>query len=199
MKLIVGLGNPGNKYAHTRHNAGFMALDKLASRLNAEAEKKQGQALVRAANAGADRLLLVKPQSYMNLSGDPLWQLMLFYKNAVDDFIVVHDDLDLPLGKMRFRESGGTGGHRGLKFITARLGSDVYDRLKLGIGRPAQPMTAEVYVLQAFSAGEKAILDQVLDQAVEGILYWLTDGCIPAMNRYNAVDFRPPPASGEDG
>ncbi|MCL2120785.1 MAG: aminoacyl-tRNA hydrolase [Clostridiales bacterium] len=187
MKLIVGLGNPGLAYAHTRHNAGFMMIDHLASLWGAGKEKKQGQALVRQASAGADRLLLVKPQAYMNLSGNPVWELIHFYKNNVEDFIIVHDDLDMPLGRMRFKTGGGTGGHKGLKSITASLGSDQYDRLKIGIGRPGL-LTAEAYVLQAFSPEERAILDQVLRIAAEGIFCWLNEGCVQAMNKYNATD-----------
>ena len=188
MLLIVGLGNPGFTYAQTRHNAGFMVVDRLAAILKAGSEKKQGKVLLRQANAGASRLLLVKPQSYMNLSGDALWELISFYKNGVDGLIVVHDDLDIPLGKIRFKSDGGTGGHRGLKSITSRLGSDQYDRLKIGIGRPPVPMTAETYVLQAFSPEEKKTLEKVLEKGAEGILFWLTQGCEQAMNKYNALD-----------
>ena len=108
MKLIMGLGNPGSTYAHTRHNVGFMVVDKMAALFDAGNEKKQGQALVRTANAGSVRLLLVKPQSFMNLSGEPLWELINFYKGGIEDFIIVHDDLDLPLGKLRFKDGGGT-------------------------------------------------------------------------------------------
>ena len=188
MKLIVGLGNPGKPYAYTRHNAGFMLVDKLASRLGAGQEKKQCHALVRTADAGADRILLAKPQLYMNLSGDPLWELINYYKGSVEDFIILHDDLDLPLGRIRFKDSGGTGGHKGLVSITGRLGNDVYDRLKIGIGRPPEGIRADVYVLQAFSAAEKQVLDMTLETAGDGLLYWLTDGCTRAMNKYNAAD-----------
>jgi PTH1 family peptidyl-tRNA hydrolase len=193
MKMIVGLGNPGIGYARTRHNAGFMAVDRLAERLNAGGEKKHGKALVRTANTDADRLLLVKPQAYMNLSGDPLWELMGFYKDKIEDFIIIHDDLDLPLGKLRFKSDGGTGGHKGLKSITARLGSDKYDRLKIGIGRPPEHMATEDYVLQAFSAEEKTILDAVLRTALDGVACWLDEGIVAAMNRFNAEDMRPEP------
>jgi PTH1 family peptidyl-tRNA hydrolase len=190
MKLIVGLGNPGADYARTRHNAGFMAVDRLAEALGAGGEKKQGKALVRTADAGPDRLLLAKPQSYMNLSGDPLWELLNFYKDGIEDFIVVHDDLDLPLGRLRFKSDGGTGGHKGLKSITARLGSDEYDRLKIGIGRPPEFMATEDYVLQAFSAEERAVLDKVLQTVVEGMRCWLAEGVVAAMNCFNADDLR---------
>ena len=189
MKLIVGLGNPGGGYAHTRHNAGFMALDRLAAQLGGAGEKKLGQALVRSLSDGGQRLLLAKPQSYMNLSGGPVWQILVYYKDAIDGIIVVHDDLDLPLGRIRFKSSGGTGGHRGLQSITARLGSDVYDRLKIGIGRPAS-MPAEAYVLQAFADEEKAVLDEVLDEAARGLRFWATEGCTLSMNQFNAVDLR---------
>ncbi|MCL1805734.1 MAG: aminoacyl-tRNA hydrolase [Clostridiales bacterium] len=197
MKLIFGLGNPGVEYARTRHNAGFMTVDRLAETLSAGGEKKHGKALVRTADAGAGRLLLAKPQSYMNLSGDPLWELMVFYKDGIEDLIVIHDDLDMPLGRLRFKSGGGTGGHKGLKSITARLGSDRYDRLKIGIGRPPAFMATEDYVLQPFSPEEKAILDEVLRTAVKGIGCWLDEGIAVAMNRYNAEDLRPPPPAEE--
>ena len=187
MKMIVGLGNPGAAYAGNRHNAGFMMTDRLAEIFGAGGEKKQGKALVRAASAGGGRILLVKPQAYMNRSGDPLWELLQYYKEA-EDFIVVHDDLDLPLGRLRFKSGGGTGGHRGLGAITARLGSDQYDRLKIGIGRPPEKMPVDAYVLQDFSADERLVLNEALEKGAEGIRCWLTEGCLTAMNRYNAAD-----------
>jgi PTH1 family peptidyl-tRNA hydrolase len=167
-----------------------MMIDLLARHLGATGEKKQGRSLIRAANQGERRLLLAKPQAFMNRSGDPLWELLAFYKNAIEGFIVVHDDMDLPLGRMRFREDGGTGGHRGVQSIISRLGSGEFDRLKIGVGRPPGFMAAEDYVLQAFSAGEKTLLGDVLDKGMEGILYWLAEGCTNAMNKYNAGDLR---------
>jgi PTH1 family peptidyl-tRNA hydrolase len=199
LKLIVGLGNPGLTYAHTRHNVGFMLADRLAELSDGSGERKQGQALVRWANAGGSRLLLAKPQTFMNLSGDSVWELVNFYKDGIEDLIIIHDDLDLPLGKMRFKNGGGAGGHRGLKSISQRLGSDQYDRLKIGIGRPPEKMTTEAYVLQAFSIEEKGILDKVLDKAAEGLRYWLTEGCDPAMNKFNAADLRPSAPDPESG
>jgi PTH1 family peptidyl-tRNA hydrolase len=191
LKLIVGLGNPGLTYAHTRHNVGFMLADRLSEQLEGAGEKKQGRALVRTANAAGCRLLLAKPQTFMNLSGDSVWELLNFYKDGIEDMIVIHDDLDLPLGKIRFKSGGGAGGHRGLKSITQQLGNDKYDRLKIGIGRPPERMTSEAYVLQAFSIEEKGLLDKVLEAGVQGLCYWLTEGCGPAMNKFNATDLRP--------
>jgi len=176
-----------------------MMVDKMAAALDAGNEKKQGKALVRSADVGANRILLVKPQTYMNLSGDALWELICFYQDRVEDFIIVHDDLDLPLGKLRFKSDGGAGGHRGLKSITNRLGSDRYDRLKIGVSRPPDRMAAEAYVLQAFSVDEKATLDLVIDKGAEGLMYWLNEGNAPAMNKYNAVDLRPAREEPETG
>ncbi len=186
MKLIVGLGNPGTAYARSRHNAGFMLLDSLAKLLNADKEKKQGKALVSAALSGAGKVLLVKPQSYMNLSGDPLWEIINFYKDRIDDMIIAHDDMDLPLGKLRFKSHGGAGGHKGLLSITSRLGSDEYDRLKIGIGRP-QGIAPEVYVLQNFPAEEKSALEKTLDLGAKAILYWMEEGILKSMNKYNGI------------
>ena len=189
MKMIVGLGNPGAAYAGTRHNAGFMLVDRLAGLFDAGGEKKRGKALIRVAEAEGGRVLLTKPQAFMNRSGDPLWELLLFYKD-IKDFIVVHDDLDMPLGRLRFKSGGGAGGHRGLQSITSRLGSDAYDRLKIGISRPPDQIPADAYVLRDFSADEKPVLEKVLDLGAEGIRYWLTRGCLDAMNKYNAADLR---------
>jgi PTH1 family peptidyl-tRNA hydrolase len=161
-----------------------MLLDKLAERTGADKEKKQGKALIRQAESGANRILLVKPQSFMNLSGDPLWEILCFYKDRIDDMIVAHDDMDLPLGKLRFRSNGGTGGHKGLLSITKRLGDDEYDRLKIGIGRP-DAIPAEDYVLRGFPAEQRAELDKALDAGVRAILYWLDEGIQKTMNRYN--------------
>jgi PTH1 family peptidyl-tRNA hydrolase len=188
LKMIAGLGNPGTTYAHTRHNIGFMVVDRLAQVLGVSAEKKQGHALVAQEVYKGERLLLVKPQTYMNLSGEAILELLNFYKNGIDDLIVIHDDLDLELGRIRFKSGGGTGGHRGLKSITEMLNSDSYDRLKVGIGRPPEFMKTESYVLQAFSTEEKLLLDKVLAKAVEGIEYWITEGCAKAMNQYNALN-----------
>ena len=190
MKLVFGLGNPGPAYVHTRHNVGFMVVDRLASLLEAGSEKKQGQSLVRAASLSDAhiRLLLVKPQTYMNLSGNALWELLSFYKDMVEDFIVVHDDLDLPLDKIRYKSGGGAGGHRGVKSISECLRSEDYDRLKIGIGRPPGQMKAEAFVLQAFSFDEKPVLDKVLELAAQSLKDWLADGCDQAMRKYNAAE-----------
>lgn len=194
MKLIAGLGNPGSTYAHTRHNVGFMVLDRLSKELSCGSEKKQGQSLVMQGNFKGERVILVKPQTYMNLSGNAIWEMINFYKDGVEDMIVVHDDLDLPLGRLRFKMGGGAGGHNGLKSITQRLGSDQYERLKIGIGRPPEFMKTEAYVLQGFTLEERQTLDKMLDLACEGLLYWLEEGCVPAMNKFNACDLVPGPA-----
>lgn len=193
MKLIAGLGNPGTTYAHTRHNVGFMAIDRLAASLGAGAEKKQGQALVTQAVFKGERLLLVKPQTYMNLSGDSIMELLNFYKDGIDDLIVVHDDMDIELGRIRFKTGGGTGGHRGLKSITERLGSNEYDRLKIGIGRPSEYIKPEVFVLQSFQTEEKPILDKVLNLTAEGLENWIMEGCVSSMNKFNSLNLAPRP------
>ena len=189
LKLIIGLGNPGKKYANTRHNIGFTVVERLVALLGAGAEKKQAQALVSVAIVGDEKqkVMLVKPQTYMNLSGDSLWELINFYRDGIADFIVVHDDLDLPLGKMRFRGSGGAGGHRGIKSITQRLGSEKYDRLKIGVGRPPGQVPAEAFVLQAFSADEKALIDETVSDAADALRFWLGSGCEQAAARYNGT------------
>lgn len=198
MKLIAGLGNPGATYAHTRHNVGFMAVDRLAAALGASKEKKQGKALICQEVYKGERIILMKPQTYMNLSGEAVLELLNFYKNGMDDLIVVHDDLDIGLGRLRFKSGGGTGGHKGLKSITQMLNTDEYDRLKIGIGRPSPPMKTEAYVLQAFMTEEKLVLDKVLTKTTEALQYWITEGCVPSMNRYNALDLAPQEGSGQE-
>jgi len=193
LKLIAGLGNPGSTYAHTRHNVGFMVIDRLAASLGVAVEKKQGQALVAQEVYKGERLLLVKPQTYMNLSGDSIMELLNFYKNGIDELIIVHDDMDLDLGRIRFKSGGGTGGHRGLKSITERLGSSQFDRLKVGIGRPLEAIKPEVFVLQAFQTEERLLLEKVLLLAVEGLEDWIVEGCVPSMNKYNALNLAPQP------
>ncbi|HCP15349.1 MAG TPA: aminoacyl-tRNA hydrolase [Peptococcaceae bacterium] len=195
MKLIAGLGNPGSTYAHTRHNVGFMVIDRLAASLGVAVEKKQGQALVSQAVYKGERLLLVKPQTYMNLSGDSIMELLNFYKNGIEELIVIHDDMDIELGRVRFKAGGGTGGHRGLKSIAERLGSNEYDRLKVGIGRPFERIKPEVFVLQSFQTEEKLLLDKVLNLAVAGLENWIAEGCVSSMNKFNAQNLAPQPAS----
>lgn len=184
MLMIVGLGNPGQKYENTRHNVGFWVIDKIAQQLNIKVEKKQAQSLVQTAFWEGKKILLVKPQTYMNLSGQAVQELINFYRDQIDDFIVIHDDLDLPVGQLRFKTGGGAGGHNGIKSISQHLNSQDFARLKVGIGRPGFQDVKD-YVLTSFGGEEKTAILEATDGAVEGIKTWITKGIERAMNEFN--------------
>lgn len=188
MKLIVGLGNPGISYARTRHNVGFMVIDKFASAYQIAIEKKQCGALLGTGVIAGEKVLLVKPQTYMNKSGEAVWAILNYYRDGVEDLIVIHDDLDLDFGRIRFKRDGGSGGHNGLKSLTKMLNSPEYSRLKIGIGRPPMFMRTEDYVLASFLAKESEILPRIIQSAVEGLKTWCFEGVDIAMNKFNAFN-----------
>ncbi len=190
MKLIVGLGNPGARYEKTRHNVGFMVLDALASCYDLKIDKKQGAALVGQGRLAGQKVLLLKPQTYMNKSGEAVLEIINYYRDAIEDLLVIHDDLDLEVGRLRFKRGGGSGGHNGLKSITQMLNSPDYSRLKIGIGRPTGPMKAEDYVLGALGENERKILPEVIKSSLEGLKVWGTEGIDEAMNKFNGNDIR---------
>jgi len=183
--LIIGLGNPGREYKDTRHNIGFMLIDRLALRLNAQGIKVQAKAIVTNALYQDKKLILAKPQTYMNLSGQSAQGLLHFYKIPIENLIIAHDDLDLPFGTIRVRPGGGAGGQRGMASAIERLGTKDFPRLRLGIGRPPGRMDAAAYVLQAFSKEDQTLLPNILDSAADAVLAFVTDGLNQAMNRFN--------------
>ena len=185
--LIVGLGNPGREYRFTRHNIGFMCLDHLADRLGTAFKRVESHALVTKASYQSNHLVLAKPQTYMNLSGQAVTALARFYKVSQENLLVVYDDVDLPLGMLRLRSAGGSAGQKGMQSIIERLGSQEFPRLRLGIGRPPGRMDAASYVLQEFHPTEKELLSMTLDRAVDAILTFVTEDLMIAMNRYNAA------------
>jgi len=185
MKLIAGLGNPGNEYENTRHNVGFMVLDALAEHFGTKIRQKKFNALVEEVHTDGTKLLLVKPQQYMNRSGHAIATAAGYYKLASTEILIVTDDMALDVGRIRLRPKGSSGGHKGLKDIMARLGSDNFPRLRVGIGDSGR-MDGADYVLSRFSADERAAIDKTVRTAVEAILCWLRDGIDMAMTRYNA-------------
>lgn len=187
MKLIVGLGNPGSRYASTRHNVGFMVLDRLAARCGAPLTKRQCNAVVATSNIERERVHLAKPQGYMNLSGDTVGCLLRYYRMTPPDLLVVYDDRDLPMGRIRLRERGSAGGHRGITSIISVLGTAEFPRLRVGIGRPPDQDAVD-HVLGRFSGEELATMEAALDRAVEAVECALAEGLPAAMNRYNARD-----------
>lgn len=188
MKLLVGLGNPGVRYEKTRHNIGFMVIDSLADSLGISLTKKQNQALIGQGFINSTKVILAKPQTYMNLSGEAVLEILHFYKDSIDDFIVIHDDLDLPFGKLRFRSGGSSGGHNGLKSITKMLNSQDFARLKMGIDRPDGFLKVESYVLSDFLKDEVEELPGLIKLATEGLKVWCLEGMDKAMNQFNPLN-----------
>lgn len=199
MKLVVGLGNPGREYVGTRHNVGFDVVDALANRLawavgesgfnRLAREKFEGLALdgsVSLSSGGSEKLLLLKPLTYMNRSGKSVQQAMAFYQLSPADIMVVLDDLALPCGKIRIRPSGSDGGHNGLKDIQRALASDKYPRLRLGIDAPPQYVPGKDYVLQRYTPPQQQAMKTSVDRAASAILCWIENGVESAMNRFNA-------------
>ncbi len=164
--LLVGLGNPGREYRDHRHNIGFMVVDKLSIQFGISLTRLQSRALIGTGMMGDKRIILAKPQTYMNLSGQAVAGLVRFYKILPDHLLVIHDDLDLPFGTLRMRPSGGSGGHKGLTSIIEHLGTEAFSRMRLGIGRPLSGMNPADYVLEPFSIEEQKVLPIVLDNAV---------------------------------
>lgn len=184
--LIVGLGNPGGEYARTRHNAGFMLVEQLAARWRAEwtFEKKFNSRIAKADRAEG-RVLLCEPQTFMNSSGEALGPLVAFYRIPLVRFLAVVDDADLPLGEVRLRGSGSSGGHHGLESIEAHLGTREFARLRLGIGRTAGAREITNYVLGRFSSTEAALVDKVLTVGCDQVECWLGSGIQKAMSQFN--------------
>jgi PTH1 family peptidyl-tRNA hydrolase len=183
--LLIGLGNPGREYKDSRHNFGFMLVDRLCVRLNARGMKMQSKAIVISTVHEERKLILAKPQTYMNLSGQSVQGLVHFYKIPLTNIMVLSDDLDLPFGTIRIRASGGPGGQRGMASIIEHLGSKEFPRLRLGIGRPPGRMQAADYVLQDFSREDLKNLSEVLDRAADAALTFVTEGLNAAMNKFN--------------
>ncbi|MFH1856265.1 MAG: aminoacyl-tRNA hydrolase [Candidatus Omnitrophota bacterium] len=185
MKLIVGLGNPGIKYEVTRHNAGFFVVDRIAVLNKARLRKDKSLSYVGRVKAGAEIVCLAKPLSYMNLSGKPVKSLKKELKIEIENLLVICDDADLPVGAIRFRSAGSSGGHNGLKSIIEELGTKDFSRLKIGIGRPYENEALEDYVLKPIAKKEKSILVSAVSLAAEAALFWAEHDIFSAMNRFN--------------
>ena len=183
--LIVGLGNPGREYKDNRHNVGFMLIDRLSVRLNARMSRVQAKALVGSVMYEGNKIILAKPQTYMNLSGQSIQGLARFYKLPLENMIVAHDDLDLPFGTIRIRPGGGPGGQKGVASTIERLGTKDFRRLRIGIGRPPGRMDPAAYVLQDFPKADQFMLSEVLDHAADAVLAFIAEGLNIAMNKFN--------------
>ena len=193
MKLIVGLGNPGRIYVHNRHNIGFMCLNHFAKTQGIHFDQKQGQARIGTGEVAESKLIVARPQTGMNLSGQSVNRLVKRFKINLDELIVIHDDLDLSLGKIRISQGSSAGGHKGVDSIITHLRSMDFLRIRVGIGRPAivegsvKDKEAEIidYVLSDFTSDEKKVITQVIPKVSEAILYLLSEGLTAAMNKYN--------------
>jgi len=183
--LIIGLGNPGREYRGNRHNIGFMVLDHLAAKIGITFLRLESKALVAKGEQNGRRLILAKPQTYMNLSGQAVGALLRFYKIPLEDLLVIYDDVDLPYEALRMRPGGGSAGQKGIQSIIENLGTDEFPRLRIGVGRPPAQMQAADYVLQDFSKTQLETLPFVLERAVEAVQTYLSSGIESAMNKYN--------------
>lgn len=186
-KLLVGLGNPGSKYLWTRHNAGFMVLDRLSALAGIPITRKSFSGLSGEGSFQGERLLLLKPQTFMNLSGRSVSEALHFHKLSLSDLIVVHDDLDIPFGRVKLKEGGGHGGHNGLRSLVQELGSGQFLRVRVGIGRPLHGDAAN-YVLSNFSQEETTGLPRLLDGIVDAMELLVREGLPKAMSLYNNKD-----------
>ncbi|MFQ6121763.1 MAG: aminoacyl-tRNA hydrolase [Dehalococcoidales bacterium] len=193
MKLIVGLGNPGRIYARNRHNIGFMCLGYFAKQQGIRLDKKQGQARIGTGEVAGNKLIVARPQTHMNLSGESVSRLVKKFNISLNDLLIIHDDLDLPLGKIRLSQGSGSGGHKGVDSIITHLGSQDFPRIRIGISRPSiiegsvETREADIvaYVLSDFTPDEKKTITQVMPKVGEAILCLLTEGLTAAMNKYN--------------
>lgn len=183
--LIVGLGNPGPEYRANRHNAGFMAVEKLAEDLGAKFTKVQNEAMVAQAGTGEGRIMLAKPRTFMNNSGVSVSQLVRFYKVPLEKLLVAFDDVDLPFETLRLRSEGSSGGQNGMKSIIQKLGSQDFARLRIGVGRPKGRMSTPNHVLQDFSRSEQQALPFVLKRASDAMQTFVSEGIVAAMNKFN--------------
>jgi PTH1 family peptidyl-tRNA hydrolase len=183
--LVVGLGNPGKKYQQTRHNAGWHLLDEIAARHNFQFDQTRSKGMIARGELAGVNVALVKPQTYMNLSGEAVGPIARFYKIPPEKILVAFDDVDLPLATLRLRPKGGAGGHKGMRSIIQHLGINDFPRIRLGIDRPAGRMPVEAYVLQKFSADEWQAMTVTYNRAVDAVGTVLSQGIDAAMNLFN--------------
>ena len=185
MKMIIGLGNPGKQYETTRHNVGFKAIDLLAEQLSAPAPQTKFNGLFSTVHVGTEKVMLVKPLTFMNLSGECVRPLMDYYDVSDEDIVVIYDDLDLTPGKLRLRAKGGAGGHNGMKSLIAHIGTDEFNRIRIGVGRPDGRMGVADYVLSSFSKEEQPLIDEAIERSASACKAWLNAPFLEVMNEYN--------------
>jgi peptidyl-tRNA hydrolase, PTH1 family len=187
MKIVVGLGNPGPKYEGTRHNVGFRVIEELSQRLAAGKTRLRFEAAVAEGTLAAEKILLAAPQTYMNESGRSVRQLVDFFGLQLGDLLIVCDDFNLELARLRLRTAGSAGGQKGLADIIRKLATEEFPRLRIGIGRPPEHLDASDFVLSKFKRGEQSSVDDAITRAAEGVELWVRLGIGPSMNRINAA------------
>jgi PTH1 family peptidyl-tRNA hydrolase len=190
VKVIVGLGNPGRKYELTKHNVGFWAVDQLSDKWNLPFQKEKWHSAVAEGVVNGEKVYLLKPLTYMNLSGEAVGAVMRFLKLPIEDLLVIFDDMDIPLGQLRLRKKGSSGGHNGMKSLIQHLGTEQFNRIKIGINRPPSPMTVVDYVLAPFSDLDHTIAADAAIASAEAANEWLRNDFLSAMNKYNGAILR---------
>ncbi|MCG7410778.1 aminoacyl-tRNA hydrolase [Paenibacillus sp. ACRRX] len=185
MKWIVGLGNPGTKYASTRHNIGFMAIDALANRFGIDVKESKCKGLIGEGKIGSEKIVLIKPMTYMNLSGETVRGYMDYYKASLEDFIVLYDDMDTELGKVRLRYQGSAGGHNGIKSIIQHAGTQSFNRIRMGVSRPAPGRDIVDYVLQTFAKAEQEAVAQTIERTCDAVEFALSHTFEQTMAKFN--------------
>ncbi len=185
MKIIIGLGNPGQKYRDTRHNMGYTVVEEIARRYAIEKEECKFDSIIGYLRINGEKVLVVKPLTYMNLSGKAVQALVRFYKQDLSELIVIYDDMDLETGRIRVRANGGSGGHKGIASINDRLGSSEFPRVRIGVGRPPDHWAVESWVLSKIGADEQAVIAGSIQKASDAVICWVKDGIVQAMNKYN--------------
>lgn len=185
MYVVVGLGNPGKKYEMTRHNVGFNTIDFLADKLNVRVDKIKHKALCGEGNIGNEKVLLVKPQTFMNLSGESVLEIQRYYKVPLSNIIVIYDDLDLPVGKVRIKKKGSAGTHNGMRSILHLIQSEDFPRIRIGIGMPQDKSQLINYVVGDFSKAERALINEAIELSAEAVLEIIRSNADSAMNKFN--------------
>ncbi|MEN2766721.1 aminoacyl-tRNA hydrolase [Ornithinibacillus xuwenensis] len=186
MKCIVGLGNPGKKYQTTRHNIGFMVIEELLNRHHWQLNKDKFKGKYALENLNGEKIVLLEPQTFMNLSGESLRPIMDYYNIELEDVLIIYDDLDLPPGKIRLRQKGGHGGHNGIRSIIDHVGTKDFKRIRIGVGRPTSPLSVVDYVLGSFYKEEQELVRQSIEKAADACERWMEKPFEEVMNEYNA-------------
>jgi peptidyl-tRNA hydrolase, PTH1 family len=185
MKLIVGLGNPGKQYDQTRHNVGFGVIDALADRLHLPLDQAKFKGIYGKGIVQGEKVFLLKPLTYMNLSGESIFAMMDYFQMDIDDLVVIYDDLDLPVGRIRLRQKGSAGGHNGIKSTISHLGTQEFNRIRVGINRPSNGMAITDYVLGRFTKEEQEMIKVAVERSADACEEWIKKPFLQVMNTYN--------------